>query len=146
MPELPEVERVRAGVANEATGKVITSITTSHPRATNARSLTALSSLRSAVIHKVNRRGKFIFFELDRPEYLVAHLGMSGRFHFRSPTTPVELHQRATLTLTGLAEQTQLRFIDPRTFGWLAVCLGTDGLPQLLANVAKDPFDLSNVG
>jgi formamidopyrimidine-DNA glycosylase len=70
------------------------------------------------VVEKVGRRGKFLTAPLDDGQTLVAHLGMSGRFTVGSPEDeePAHTHFRASL---GAGRE--VRFIDPRTFGFIAV-------------------------
>ena len=80
MPELPEVETVRAGLEKAVVGKKITATKQLHPRALRSDSLNTLRIFKGAKIKAVKRRGKFMWFEFDRAEVLVAHLGMSGQF------------------------------------------------------------------
>jgi formamidopyrimidine-DNA glycosylase len=144
MPELPEVETVRLGLAKHVIGKKILRVEVLHPRATATKSLAPLSSLAGAKIKGVSRRGKFLWFDLDRPEVLVAHLGMSGQFLISNSDSkksqvilaPVR-HLRVRIDLG----RTELRFIDQRTFGWLAVENTTEGVPTAASHIALDPFD-----
>ena len=144
MPELPEVETVRRGLAGSCIGRQIVAVQTLHPRATNSRSLSPLNSVAGARIKSVNRRGKFLWFELDEPLALVAHLGMSGQFRIQRRETQYEKHLRARFSLAGRGrgrEKFELRFIDQRTFGWLAVSEYLDGVPELVSKIALDIFD-----
>jgi len=138
MPELPEVETVRLGLEHWARGTTIVKAQTFHPRATNPRSLARISSLKGARITRLSRRGKFLWFELDRPQALVAHLGMSGQFRIQDQTFPKEKHLRARLLLDS---ERELRFIDQRTFGWLAVSEMNGEVPDLVRAIAPDIFD-----
>lgn len=94
MPELPEVETVRLGLAKRVVGKKITKVEIFHPRATNPKSLAPLDSLTGSKIITVNRRGKFLWMELNRPEVLLAHLGMSGQFLVSKRDSVPEKHMR----------------------------------------------------
>ena len=118
MPELPEVETVRAGLERNILGKKIKSVKQLHPRALRSDSLHTLQIFKGCKVKAVRRRGKFMWLEFDRPEVLVAHLGMSGQFKIQSAKVEREPHLRACFTLSNGKE---LRFIDQRTFGWLAV-------------------------
>ena len=82
-------------------------------------------------------RGKFMWVELDRPEVLVAHLGMSGQLLIKKSSEPAEKHLRVRIDLGSF----ELRFIDQRTFGWLSVESTIDGIPQCASHIALDPFD-----
>ena len=137
MPELPEVETVRLGLAKHVIGKKIRKIEVHHSRATAIKSLAPLSSLAGAKIKGVSRRGKFLWFDLDRPEVLVAHLGMSGQFLISKASEMPQRHMRVRIDLGRL----ELRFIDQRTFGWLAVENTAEGVPTSASHIARDPFD-----
>ena len=137
MPELPEVETVRLGLAKHVIGKKIRKIQVHHSRATAPKSLAPLSSLAGSKIKGVSRRGKFLWFELDRPEVLVAHLGMSGQFLISKAIEMPQRHMRVRIDLGRL----ELRFIDQRTFGWLAVENTAEGVPTSASHIARDPFD-----
>lgn len=79
MPELPEVETVRRGLAPWIIGKRIKGLETFHPRASRSGSTIPLESVVGARIVDLVRRGKFLWFVLDREIALVGHLGMSGQ-------------------------------------------------------------------
>ena len=137
MPELPEVETVRRGLAEHVVGNKFKEITVLHRRATSPKSIAALTSLKGARVTEVARRGKFLWFKLDRPEVLVGHLGMSRQFLIQPRSAPDERHLRVKISLGKL----DLRFIDQRTFGWLGVDETRDGLPTYVKDIAADPFD-----
>ena len=67
MPELPEVETVRRGLAEHVVGNKFKEITVLHRRATSPKSISALTSLKGARVTEVARRGKVLWFKLDRP-------------------------------------------------------------------------------
>ena len=137
MPELPEVETVRRGLAEHVVGNKFKEITVLHRRATSPNSISALTSLKGARVTEVARRGKFLWFKLDRPEVLVGHLGMSGQFLIQPRNAPDERHLRVKINLG----KHDLRFIDQRTFGWLGVDETRNGLPTYVKDIAADPFD-----
>jgi formamidopyrimidine-DNA glycosylase len=137
VPELPEVETVRRGLAEHVVGNKFKEITVLHRRATSPKSIAALSSLKGARVTEVARRGKFLWFKLDRPEVLVGHLGMSGQFLIQPRNAPNERHLRVKINLG----KHDLRFIDQRTFGWLGVDETRNGLPTYVKDIAADPFD-----
>ena len=144
MPELPEVETVRRGLERWCLNTKIVGTQTLHPRSTSDRSIAPLDALLGSSITKISRRGKFLWFELDRPFALVAHLGMSGQFRVQPVDLPDERHLRARLTLKKLGSLkgiTELRFVDQRTFGWLAISQYQGDAPTLVAHISYDIFD-----
>jgi formamidopyrimidine-DNA glycosylase len=112
-----------------------------HPRVLKPASLQPLAAVVGAKIKSVNRRGKFLWFELDREQALVAHLGMSGQFLVASKDRPAPGHVRARFDLSKGLKKQELLFSDQRTFGWLSVEELTDGIPQSALHIARDPFD-----
>jgi formamidopyrimidine-DNA glycosylase len=137
MPELPEVETVRLGLAKHAVGTRIESVAVLHSRATNTNSIAPISTVKGRRITAIKRRGKFLWLELDSELVLVAHLGMSGQFKFKPAKAPKEAHSRVILNLGS----SDLHFIDQRTFGWLSVEEVENGLPSSVQHIAPDPFD-----
>ena len=138
MPELPEVETVRRGLARWSLNSTINAVQVLHHRATNPRSIAPLEVVAGASIVEISRRGKFLWFDLDRPFALVAHLGMSGQFRIQPAGAPDEKHLRVRLLLD---DHQELRFIDQRTFGWLAVSGNEGSVPELVSAIAPDIFD-----
>ena len=141
MPELPEVETVRRGLEHFLKGYTIRSAKDLHPRVLKPSSLAPLSAVIGARITGINRRGKFMWFELDRDQALVAHLGMSGQFLIAQKDRPAPNHVRAQFRLSRGLNKRELAFSDQRTFGWLSVEHLTDGIPQSALHIAVDPFD-----
>ena len=141
MPELPEVETVRRGLAHLIVGYTITSSRDLHPRVLKKSSIAPLASLSGARIVGIKRRGKFLWFILNRPEILVAHLGMSGQFLINSQDRPTPKHIRANFELRKGLRRKELHFNDQRTFGWLSVENLIDGVAQSARHIALDPFD-----
>lgn len=144
MPELPEVETVRAGLAKYVIGRRILTAQSFHPRAIKHSSISPISTVAGAKITAVKRRGKFLWFELDRDFTLVAHLGMSGQLLLQSSNYPAQAHLRAKICLSGKwssGKRSEIRFIDQRTFGWLSVELAKEKIPTSVAHIALDPFE-----
>ncbi len=141
MPELPEVETVRRGLVRFAQGFTISSAQDLHPRLLKNTSIAPLDAVVGGRIKEVNRRGKFLWFVLDRDVALVAHLGMSGQFLFPRKDRPEPGHVRARFTLKKGFKKQELVFSDQRTFGWLSVEELIDGVPTSAQHIAVDPFD-----
>lgn len=141
MPELPEVETVRRGLSHFIRGFVIEDVRELHPRVRRDTSLAPLSDLRGAKIIDIGRRGKFLWVVLDRPQVLVAHLGMSGQFLMSSRDRPRAKHVRAEFDLSKGKQKRSVVFNDQRTFGWLSIEKTVNGIPASVQHIAKDPFD-----
>jgi formamidopyrimidine-DNA glycosylase len=143
MPELPEVEVVRRGLAAHVTGRTITAVRVHHPRAVRrheAGPADLTARLLDARITGTGRRGKYMWLTLDDGSALVVHLGMSGQMLLGE--VPNENHLRIA---TLLDDGTALSFVDQRTFGgWMLSDLvtvdGTD-VPMPVAHLARDPLD-----
>ncbi|WP_181698458.1 bifunctional DNA-formamidopyrimidine glycosylase/DNA-(apurinic or apyrimidinic site) lyase [Nocardia sp. GTS18] len=162
MPELPEVEVVRRGLAEHAVGRVLEDVTVTHPRAVRrhvAGPADLSAQLTGLRIDAAHRRGKYLWLTFDevRPHRtdsgdpasaaamdlaLVVHLGMSGQMLVQPAAAPVEKHAHIRAILDDGAE---LRFVDQRTFGgWsLAGLVEVDGsiVPDTVAHIARDPLD-----
>lgn len=145
MPELPEVETVRAGLETYVVGRKITEASSFHSRAIKPDSIAPLSAVVGAKIKSVNRRGKFLWLGLDRDFTLAAHLGMSGQLLVQPSNYPAQTHMRARLSINGRkfskGRADEIRFIDQRTFGWLSVEELNNGVPTSACHIAHDPFE-----
>jgi formamidopyrimidine-DNA glycosylase len=143
MPELPEVETVRSGLEKYVVGKRISTAQTFHARALKPGSIAPLSAAVGSKIEAVKRRGKFLWLVLDRDFTLVAHLGMSGQLLVQPSTAPNQTHLRARLSLINRMgrKRDEIRFIDPRTFGWLSIEEQINGVPRSVEHIAFDPFE-----
>lgn len=147
MPELPEVEVVRRGLARWAAGRTVETVEVLHPRAVRRHAAGPedfAASLRGRELGEPHRRGKYLWLPVAPDAALVGHLGMSGQFLVRPATAPYETHLRIRFGFDG-AIGTELRFVDQRTFGGLSVQPTVPGdpedLPQALAHIARDPLD-----
>jgi formamidopyrimidine-DNA glycosylase len=142
MPELPEVETVRAGLARWVAGRTIATVEVRHPRAIRRHlpgSAHFAATLTGRKIVDVRRRGKYLWLPLDSGDAIIAHLGMSGQLLFQPAAAPDELHLRVRLRFTD--GDPELRFVDQRTFGGLAVSEAGADLPAEIAHIARDPMD-----
>ena len=137
MPELPEVEVVRRGLARWVRGRTITAVEVLDPRSIRRHALGTedfVGNLEHARVLEVVRRGKFLWMplamdglsatdEATLPKVaLMAHLGMSGQLLMQDPGVPDEKHLKVRISLSpvdGMPEQ--LRFVDQRIFGGLFV-------------------------
>ena len=159
MPELPEVEVVRAGLAPAVIGARVTGVSVFDERALTRHVGSAASfeaELTGALVTGAARRGKFLWLPLDSGRAVVGHLGMSGQMLLRTPGAPSERHERVRLTIEHPAHgELSVVFADQRTFGSLALddrIATADGLPAgwgasealiptQVAHIARDPMD-----
>ncbi len=153
MPELPEVETVRDGLARHVVGRTIESVTVLHPRPVR-RDVRGPAGFAAALTGRrfegARRRGKYLWLPLDSGDALLAHLGMSGQLLVQEPGHPDERHLRVRFGLGDKHFETarssppqykELRFVDQRMFGGLSVSEGGAELPPEIAHIARDPFD-----
>ncbi len=145
MPELPEVETVRRGIAEHVVGRRIERVEVGRERTVRRTSREALiHGLSGVCITEANRHGKYLLCSLDSGESLMIHLRMSGRILVvphgskRPPHTHVVLH----LSPNATHEAQELWFVDPRTFGEVVVFdpSAAERLVPELARLGIDPL------
>ena len=152
MPELPEVEVVRRGLERWVAGRTVAAVEVHHPRAVRRHLEGAehfAAALTGRTLTAAHRRGKYLWLPMAEAggapsgRAVVAHLGMSGQLLVEEPAQPDETHLRARFTFTDGGRE--LRFVDQRTFGGLAVedAPDGDGVPPRVAHIAIDPLDPS---
>jgi formamidopyrimidine-DNA glycosylase len=166
VPELPEVEVVRRGVARWVVGRTVSTAAFLHPRVTRRHvegPLDAVARTQGLVVADAVRRGKYLWMPLAGSDgvavdAMVVHLGMSGQLLVEAADAPAEKHLRAVWAFDD--DREDLRFVDQRTFGGIAVVplvpvpdggLGGAGefgsaswsrsLPAPVAHIARDPLD-----
>lgn len=141
MPELPEVEVVRAGLDRHVVGRRIETVEVLHPRPVR-REVTGAAGFVAALVDReivaARRRGKYLWLPLDNGDALLGHLGMSGQMLVQPPTAPDERHLRVRL---GLGSELELRFVDQRMFGGLSIARSGAELPHEISHIARDPLD-----
>ncbi|WP_312796698.1 bifunctional DNA-formamidopyrimidine glycosylase/DNA-(apurinic or apyrimidinic site) lyase [Kocuria sp.] len=162
MPELPEVEVVRRGVARWVVERTVESVEVVDPRSLRRhtdgpedfrRELTGLTVVNAC------RRGKFLWLPVraadgsEPSRALLVHLGMSGQLLVASPEQPRSRHERIRLELSPALDESgqplpeQLRFVDQRIFGGMLLdrlVPASDGhgtVPEHAVHIARDPLD-----
>ncbi len=141
MPELPEVETVRAGLEHIVTGRRIVGVSVLHPRPVRRHEAgpdAFAAALAGREFAAPRRRGKYLWLPLSDGDAVLAHLGMSGQFRVDAASAPLQRHARV---LFDLDDGVQLRFVDQRMFGGLSLSTGGAELPAELTHIALDPFD-----
>jgi formamidopyrimidine-DNA glycosylase len=142
LPELPEVETVRMGLAKWVTGRTIAAAEVLHPRAIRRHlpgDVHFAAVLAGRTVLDISRRGKYLWLPLDSGDAIIGHLGMSGQLLMQPAEAPDERHLRVRFTFTDGGPQ--LRFVDQRTFGGLSVSEGGAELPDEISHIARDPID-----
>jgi formamidopyrimidine-DNA glycosylase len=148
VPELPEVETVRAGLERHVVGRTVATAAVLNPRAVR-RDLSGADGFAAAMAGRTflraERRGKYLWFALDDTEALLAHLGMSGQLLVGDPARPLSSHVRARFTFRD--DGPDLRFTDQRTFGHLMLVPlvtpvdASRVVPAPIAHIAPDPLE-----
>ena len=167
MPELPEVEVVRAGLDPAVTGATVLGVTVLDERALTRYAGSGSqfeAALTGRVLVGAARRGKFLWIPLQpvdpqeagAREALVAHLGMSGQLLLRTPGAGTERHERIRFEIQHPGNgDLAIVFADQRTFGSLTLDplvptpdaapggWGTRdaSVPGQVAHIARDPLD-----
>lgn len=160
MPELPEVEVVRAGVAPVITGATIIAIEVFDPRSLKRHPGPPEDFVRRLVGARVSgavRRGKFLWFPLEGTDAaLVCHLGMSGQVRLGTEGADFGRHVRIGFSVsTAAGESVRISFVDQRIFGSMAIddlVPTLDGfpggrgseralIPRSVSHIARDPLD-----
>ncbi len=146
MPELPEVETVRRGLAPVMEGQRITLATVNRPDLRWPFPEQMAGRLTGAVVTGLRRRSKYILADLDRGETLLIHLGMSGRMlisgqvlgEFHHPHPAPAKHDHVVFDMEG---GTRITFNDARRFGAMDL-MRTDAAEQhwLIRDLGPEPL------
>ena len=134
MPELPEVEVTRRGLAPQLRGRVISGVAVREPRLRwpVPRDVLALAG---RTVQAIRRRGKYLLVDCG-DGHLILHLGMSGSLRVLPPETPPGKHDHFDLVFGDRL----LRLRDPRRFGAVLWTSGATGAHPLLAHLGIEPL------
>lgn len=159
MPELPEVETVRAGLAPVLEGHRLARVEARRPDLRFPLPPNFVQVLTGATIQRLERRAKYLLARLDREDTLVMHLGMSGRFEIARPEgeiRPGQFHyapdpdpKHAHIVFETEAGG-RVTYYDPRRFGYMAlVNTSTMDLHPWFSGLGPEPlseaFDASHL-
>lgn len=137
MPELPEVETTRRGLARLITEKTIKHIHIHQPQL-RWPVPDEIHRLEGQQITGLKRRGKYLLIEMASENHILMHLGMSGSISVVAANSRLKKHDHFEIILS---DQTILRFHDPRRFGCILL---TDNNPEkhaLLSSLGPEPLD-----
>ncbi|MEO8809882.1 MAG: bifunctional DNA-formamidopyrimidine glycosylase/DNA-(apurinic or apyrimidinic site) lyase [Rhodanobacter sp.] len=140
MPELPEVETTRRGIAPYLIGRRVTGVILRRPDLRWPIPAELSELLPGQRIDAVERRAKYLLLHTAIGSALL-HLGMSGVLRVLPPDTPVGKHDHVDFTLEPAPGNSPriLRFTDPRRFGCL-LWQPPGETHQLLANLGPEPL------
>lgn len=152
MPELPEVETIRIGLARLLPGKVVKDVWHDWPKSfPNAPADSARFLVGAEILH-VRRRAKVLIIELSSDYSLVIHLKMTGQLVFRgnevfgaghpSDSLVGELPDKSTRVILDFKDGSRLFFNDQRKFGWMRL-LPTAEVPEIdfMKSVGPEPLE-----
>jgi formamidopyrimidine-DNA glycosylase len=136
VPELPEVESTRRGLAPHVEGQTIRdAIVRNHAmRWPIPRNLAR--TLRGRGIRSIERRGKYLLFDCGQG-WMIIHLGMSGSLQLLSEAKPPEKHDHFDLVLES---GSVVRLTDPRRFGAVLWTAQDPAQHPLLVRLAPEPL------
>ncbi|MGH8482110.1 MAG: bifunctional DNA-formamidopyrimidine glycosylase/DNA-(apurinic or apyrimidinic site) lyase [Nevskiaceae bacterium] len=145
MPELPEVETVRRGLAPHVVGRVIERVIVRDRRLRWPIARGFERKLAGRTIRAVDRRGKYLLLDLggsptdapDGRDRVILHLGMTGRLSLIAPGRAVQKHDHLDLELSG---GLVLRLNDPRRFGAALWWPASHPTHMLLKHMGPEPF------
>lgn len=141
MPELPEVETIRRGLATHISGRTIQSVDVLHPRPVRSHP-TGVDGFRFELTDRTfgapARKGKALWLPFLDGDALVVALRMSGQFRVDQANSPLVRHTRVRFHLDDSRE---LRYIDQRMFGGLTLSAQGADAPSELSHIALDPLD-----
>jgi formamidopyrimidine-DNA glycosylase len=142
MPELPEVETVRRGLAFRMSGRRIVRAELRRPDLRRPFPPMLAERLDGARIGSLARRGKYILIELDETGLLLLHLGMSGRITANRPGESGDGDAKHDHVVLTLDDGTVVRLNDARRFGVLDYLRrGEEATHPLLAGMGPEPLD-----
>jgi formamidopyrimidine-DNA glycosylase len=151
MPELPEVETVRRGLAPVMEGARFLRVALNRRDLRQPLPRDFIERLEGRTVTRLNRRAKYLLAHLSSGEVLMMHLGMSGSFRVvreQGERTPGRFHrERSTArahdhVVFHMSSGARITFNDPRRFG-LMLLVPSEELPRhpLMREVGPEPLD-----
>lgn len=136
MPELPEVETTRRGVAPLLSRRTVTAVTVAEPRLRRPVPPDLAQRLTGQTLGAVERRAKYLLLRFPAGTLMI-HLGMSGSLRVvPQQSTPLP-HDHVEIRFGA---ERCLRFRDPRRFGLVLWIEGDPGAHELLSRLGPEPF------
>jgi formamidopyrimidine-DNA glycosylase len=138
MPELPEVETIRADLQKLIVGKKITQITSDSLKQVQPSLGVVEKAIVGTKIVKVARRAKLLQIFLDNGKILIIHLKLTGRLLFRQKN---DVEDQWTHVVISFDDQTELRFADSRKFGYMKLIENEKDLQKILSGFGPEPLN-----
>ena len=143
MPELPEVEVTRRGVAPHLEGRAVQAVVLRRSGLRWPFPPDLERRLAGRTIGQTGRRGKYLLIGFEHGT-LIIHLGMSGHLRVLPPDTVANKHDHFDLVVEGAHGRQVLRMTDPRRFGavlWHDAVDGAVGQHLLLRGLGVEPLE-----
>ncbi|HHW69070.1 MAG TPA: DNA-formamidopyrimidine glycosylase [Tenericutes bacterium] len=139
MPELPEVETVKETLKRKLINKVIEDVNVYYERIIEFPDVESFKKMiKNQKIKDINRRGKWLIFELD-DYYLLSHLRMEGKYIYRKVSEPLSKHEHVSF---NIGNDTELRYMDTRKFGKMHLVIKEDLLTRKpISELGLEPWD-----
>lgn len=141
MPELPEVETIRAQLAPRLVGRTITAVEISDPLLVDPLDPDEfVAAVQGRRVQQVARRGKYLLMTLDSGAVLALHLRMTGRLHWRAGDVPAG-EERFLRAVIRFDDGSTVTFGDARRFGraWI-IPAGTDQTAYWRGRLGVEPL------
>jgi formamidopyrimidine-DNA glycosylase len=136
VPELPEVEVIRRGLAPKLVGETIVGVSQGGQRLRRQSEPDELAALIGQTVVDLSRRGKYLLVHLDQGQTLLVHLGMTGRLFYQTDACPALPHVHLVFRLHS---GHKLVYQDVRRFGQVLV-YPAGVQPPALAQVGLEPW------
>jgi formamidopyrimidine-DNA glycosylase len=136
LPELPEVEVIRRGLAAKLVGETIVQVVRGDKRLRRQSDPAALEAVVGQMVTGLARRGKYLLIHLEQGQTLVVHLGMTGRLFFQTDTCPALPHVHLVFSLKS---GHKLVYQDVRRFGQILL-YPPRVAPEVLEQVGLEPW------
>lgn len=151
MPELPEVETTRRGLAPAMVGKAISRVILNRNDLRFPIQADFRDRVEGRIVERIDRRAKYLLLGLSGRDVLVAHLGMSGSFRVESgnsASSAVKLYRQIPRleahdhVIFEMSDGTRIVYNDPRRFGFMFVVAGSelDCHPRM-RGIGVEPLD-----
>ena len=150
MPELPEVETTRRGIAPHAIGRTIAAVDVHDRRLRWPVPMTLPATLTGRTVTRLERRSKYLLFRCERPASsglsdhsgtLLVHLGMTGSLRWYSDASTAPARRTHDHVDIRFGSGALLRYHDPRRFGAILWVEDPVGQHPLLAELGPEPFE-----